>query len=74
MTTPPVRRVLIVEDGLGPHPLVAARSFGEAGWTVGVGSPVREGRAVSSRHVSAWHPVPPAETDERTFVAATAAA
>ncbi|MDQ1674001.1 MAG: hypothetical protein QOC98_2563 [Frankiaceae bacterium] len=74
MTTPPVRRVLIVEDGLGPHPLVAARSFGEAGWTVGVGSPVREGRAVSSRHVSAWHPVPPAETDERTFVAATVAA
>lgn len=67
-------RVLIVEDGLGPHPLVAARSFGEAGWFVGIGSPARGGRAASSRWVSAWHPVPPAETDEQAFVAATAAA
>lgn len=70
----PARRVLIVEDGLGPHPLVAARSFGEAGWKVGIGSPARGGRAASSRHVSAWHPVPPAETDERAFLAATLAA
>jgi predicted ATP-grasp superfamily ATP-dependent carboligase len=67
-------RVLIVEDGLGPHPLVAARSFGAAGWFVGIGSPARGGRAASSRYVSAWHPVPPAEDDEQAFVAATAAA
>ncbi len=72
MTGP--RRVLIVEDGLGPHPLVAARSFGESGWFVGIGSPTGGGRAASSRWVAARHVVPPAEVDEAAFVAATAGA
>jgi|NGEPerStandDraft_6_1074524.scaffolds.fasta_scaffold21420_3 predicted ATP-grasp superfamily ATP-dependent carboligase len=69
-----VPRILIVEDGLGPHPLAAARSFGERGWTVGIGSPTSGGRAASSRWVSSWHQVPPAEVDTDLFLAATAAA
>lgn len=68
MATP---RVLIVEDGLGPHPLAAARSFGSAGWRVGIGSPKPGGRAGSSRWVTGWHPVPPAEDDVLAFLAAT---
>lgn len=69
-----VPRILIVEDGQGPHPLAAARSFGERGWTVGIGSPAPGGRAASSRWTAAWHPVPPAEVDAEAFVAATAGA
>jgi predicted ATP-grasp superfamily ATP-dependent carboligase len=69
-----VPRILIVEDGLGPHPLAAARSFGERGWTVGIGSPMPGGRAASSRWVTKWHRVPPAEVDAEAFVAATTAA
>ncbi|SET55051.1 ATP-grasp domain-containing protein [Geodermatophilus poikilotrophus] len=64
-------RVLIVEDGLGPHPLAATRSFGAAGWHVGIGSPTPGGRAGSSRWAAAWHHVPPAEEDWEAFLAAT---
>lgn len=67
-------RVLIVEDGLGPHPLAAARSFGAAGWHVGIGSPAPRGRSSSSRWAAQWHPVPPAERDPEAFLGATAAA
>jgi predicted ATP-grasp superfamily ATP-dependent carboligase len=64
-------RVLIVEDGLGPHPLAATRSFGAAGWYVGTGSLTPGGRADSSRWAAAWHHVPPAEQDWEAFLAAT---
>lgn len=66
-----MKKALIVEDGFGPHPLAAARSLGRAGWTVGIGSPVRSGLAVSSRWARRWHEVPPAEVDAEAFLAAT---
>jgi predicted ATP-grasp superfamily ATP-dependent carboligase len=67
-------RVLIVEDGRGPHPLAAVRSFGAAGWHVGIGSPARHGRAGSSRWAAGWHAVPPAERDPEAFLDAVVAA
>lgn len=69
-----IPRILIVEDGLGPHPLAAARSFGEAGWHVGIGSPEPRGRSASSRWAAQWHRVPPAERDPQEFLDAVAAA
>jgi predicted ATP-grasp superfamily ATP-dependent carboligase len=66
-------RVLIVEDGRDSYLLPAVRSFGAAGWTVGLGG-ARSSRAASSRWVRATHPVPPAEDGLDDFAAAVAAA
>jgi len=73
--SPPARaRILLVEDGFGPHPLAAVRAFAAAGWEVAVGSPQRDGRAVRSRWTARWHHIPPAERSLDRFLAATAAA
>lgn len=67
-------RILVVEDGFGPHPLAAVRAFAAAGWEVAVGSPQRDGRAVRSRWTARWHHIPSAERGLDRFLAATAAA
>jgi predicted ATP-grasp superfamily ATP-dependent carboligase len=64
-------RVLIIEDGLGSYILPAVRSFGRAGWDVGLAGP-GPSRAATSRWVRRTHLVPPAESDPGTFAAAVA--
>jgi predicted ATP-grasp superfamily ATP-dependent carboligase len=49
-----IRRVLLVEDGFQRGALAAARSFGRAGWAVGVAAPAG-GWAVASRYVRHRH-------------------
>lgn len=68
-------RALIVEDGLSRQALAAARALSADGWQVGVGSPERD-RCVSacSRAVSAWHPIPLAESSMPGFVTGLKAA
>lgn len=64
-------RVLVVEDGLGSYVLPVVRAFGRAGWTVGLGGPLDNGRSSRSRWVRNRHWVPPAESDLEGFVAYT---
>ncbi len=68
-------RALIVEDGLSRQALAAARALSADGWSVGVGSP-RLDRCVCavSRAVSAWHPVPAAESSLSGFLEGVQAA
>jgi predicted ATP-grasp superfamily ATP-dependent carboligase len=69
-----VRSALIVDDGRSRTALGAARALGSAGWRVGLGSPAPGGFVQASRHVSAWHAVPPASSSGAAFDAAVVAA
>lgn len=64
-------RALIVEDGWQRGALAACRALGREGWTIGIGSPQREGLATSSRFAAAWHYVPAPDKDPERFLEAT---
>lgn len=60
-------RALIIDSGLDRGSLAAARALAHAGWTVGIGSPMR-GLAGSSRAVTHWHPTPAPGEDSRELI------
>jgi hypothetical protein len=65
---------LIVEPGDTRGALAAARALGEAGWTVGVGTPSGAGLASASRFTRHRHVVPAPADDLDGFVAGLNAA
>lgn len=66
-------RALIVELSRDRSTLAAARALSLDGWTVGSGA-WRKSLASRSRHVSAFHYVPPADAGEEPFLEAVAKA
>lgn len=63
-------RALIVGGGYERSALAASRALAHAGWTVGIGSPMRSGLAAWSRSTSYWHQVPPVQHDLEAFLEA----
>jgi len=62
-------RALIVEQGFTRGALAAVRALAAAGWTVGVGSPMRFGLAGTSRFCAWQHRIPAVHIDVAGFVA-----
>lgn len=63
-------RALIVGEGYERSALAASRALARAGWTVGIGSPIRSGLAAWSHSTSHWHQVPAVQHDLEAFLEA----
>jgi predicted ATP-grasp superfamily ATP-dependent carboligase len=64
-------RALIIESGYTRGALAGCRALAQAGWTVGIGSPRRDGLAATSKYADRWHEVPRIELGLEIFLEAT---